>query len=61
MDISALKDLIGSFGFPIIACIFMYFEMSKTRQSHAEEMKLMTEALNNNTNVLERLVAKIGI
>lgn len=61
MDIGTVTSLIGSLGFPIVACIFIYIEMIKTRNNHKEEMDCMVEALNNNTRVLERLVDKLGL
>lgn len=61
MDMNAIQNAIGSFGFPIVACAMMYMEMKETRKSHQEEMKLMTDALNNNTRVLERLEVKMNV
>lgn len=61
MDISVFETAIGSYGFPIVCCAMMYLEMRETRKSHQEEMKLMTDALNNNTRVLERLEVKMNV
>lgn len=66
MDITTLTTLIGSFGFPIVACIGMGWYINKTNKEHREEIRelneehktevsKMTEALNNNTLVLQKL------
>lgn len=63
------QDIIGaitSVGFPIVACGFMGWfvydntkshrqEVEKLNDQHNEEMKSVTQAVNNNTIVLERL------
>lgn len=55
MDINALTSLIGSLGFPIAACIALFWYLNKERDSHDTEIKQVTEALNRNTNVLTEL------
>lgn len=61
---------IDNLGFPIVICIiFVYgikymFDkfMDKSEQEskkHAEEVKAMTDALNNNTLVLQKLCDKL--
>jgi len=71
MDFTAVITAIGSVGFPIVACCAMAFFFSKVNnnyrtdikdlsQQHKEEMAAMTEALNNNTLVIQRLVDKLG-
>lgn len=64
-------NVITSVGFPIFACLalgwFVYFQttqnskqMDVIRKDHKEEVAKMTEALNNNTIALQRLIDKIG-
>lgn len=50
-----LMQLIGSLGFPIAACCAMFYYLQKEQAAHKEEMQLMTEALNRNTDVLIEL------
>lgn len=59
MDVSALTQLVGSLGFPIVACIALYIRMNKQDEMHKEEMNKLTESLNNNTVALNRLVDKM--
>lgn len=63
-------SIISAVGFPIVACIGMAYFFAKVNDSyrsdikemntlHKEEMKTMTEAINNNTIVLQKLVDKM--
>lgn len=56
MDFSGIAQLIGSLGFPIAACIYLFYSMEKERDAHKEEMNKITEALNNNTLVMQQLI-----
>ena len=55
MDINALTTLVGSLGFPIVACGAMFYEMHQQNRRHAEEMEKMSSALENNTLALTEL------
>lgn len=61
-----IMQLIGSYGFPILACIAMAWyvkyttdknreDIKQSRESHKEEMSKITEALNNNTMAVHDL------
>lgn len=51
----AIAQYIGTLGFPIAACIYLFYSLEKERESHKEEMTKVTEALNNNTLVIQSL------
>lgn len=51
--------LISNVGFPIFACIMMFKSMDKEREDHKEESEKWVTALNNNTNVMQKLVEKL--
>lgn len=66
-DISSIMQIIGTLGFPIAACIYLFYSMQKEREQnvaqreadrleHKREMEQMTSALNNNTLVIQKLV-----
>lgn len=55
LDANAVAQLIGSLGFPIVACGAMFWKMNKQDQDHKEEMAKVTEAVNNNTEAIIRL------
>ena len=72
MDVNAITTLIGSFGFPMVACIGMAWyvkyvtdqnkkEVENMRSEHKEEVQKMTEAINNNTVAMQKLVDKIEL
>lgn len=67
MDINSVMTLIGSYGFPILACCAIAWFFYKTTEnyrndlkeinaSHKEEVKAMTDAIANNTLVIQKLV-----
>ncbi len=60
MDVNTIMQIIGSLGFPIVACAALFWQNTKTNEQHKEEMDKMREALDNNTQALIRLAAKIG-
>lgn len=67
MDANTLVTLVGSLGFPIVACIAMGWFSAKVNENyrndikelqstHREEVKAMTDAINNNTLVIQKLI-----
>ena len=55
MDITDFTTLISSVGFPIVACIAIFWQMNKQSENHKTEMDRLTEALHNNTVALSEL------
>ena len=64
--IQLIASLVSSIGFPIVCCgILMYYvkytrdkdseKISEIEAQHQEETNKLTEALNNNTVVIQRL------
>mgnify|MGYP002522947283 CR=1 FL=1 len=71
MEAQVLIQLVGSLGFPIVACCGMAYFFAKTNTSYREDMKeasarhkdeidKLSEAINNNTKALELLIQKLG-
>ena len=71
MDVNSIVTIISSLGFPIVACVGMGWfvkyttdlhnkDIKEERGSHSAEVKQITEAINNNTIVMERLVDKLN-
>ena len=52
MSANEIVQLIAQIGFPIVCCIFMWIYITQCQ-------KETTEAINNNTKLLEKLVEKI--
>ena len=59
MDINAVSTAISTLGFPIVMCGAMFCYMLKEKDAHKEEMKSVTEALNNNTLILQKLCDRL--
>lgn len=65
-----IVTIISTLGFPIVACLGLGWyvkymsdqnstEVKEMRQEHQAEVQKMTEALNNNTLAIQRLVDKM--
>lgn len=70
MDANTLITLIGSLGFPIVACVAMGWFFAKVNDNyrndikeinatHKDEVKAMTEAIQNNTLVIQKLIDEL--
>ena len=70
MDFTSLAQIVGTLGFPIVACCAMaYFfarvndnyrnDIKEIQAYHKEEIAGMTEAINNNTLVIQKLVDRM--
>ena len=59
MDIQAILTAISTVGFPIVVAGAMFWKMNKQDEDHKEEMGKVTEAINNNTVALLKLIDKL--
>ena len=55
MDGQVILNAINTVGFPIVMCIILLYVVNKQNEEHKEEMSKITEALNNNTLVIQHL------
>jgi hypothetical protein len=66
MDVNALMQAVGTVGFPIVCAICMGWyikystdrnreDIAKLNEQHKNEMSEVTQALNNNTLVIQHL------
>lgn len=60
MDVSTITSLVSSIGFPIVMCGALFWKMNKQDEQHKEEMDKVTEALNNNTIALTKLIDSVS-
>lgn len=71
MDANVIITMVGSLGFPIVACIFMAIFFNKVNENyrqdikelssnHRDEMEKVTEAINNNNSLLERILDRLN-
>lgn len=59
MDPNAIVDFIASTGFPISMCLIVCFYVYTKDKSHKEEIDKLSEAVNNQTTNIQRLIDKI--
>lgn len=60
MDIQTITTVITTVGFPIAVCIICFWYINKQTEIHKEETKALTDAINNNNVLLQRLLDKLG-
>ena len=60
MDVNSIVQIISQIGFPIAVCLICFWYIKKMQDDHKEEMNKMSEAIHNNTMVMQKLVDKIG-
>lgn len=61
MDITQIGTLIGTLGFPIVACIGIFWYMMKQDERHSEEIKELREVVEKNTIALTKLCDRMGV
>lgn len=54
MDITTISQLVGSLGFPIVCCYFMYKYINTT-------MKDFTNTMSENTKMLTKLYERLDV
>lgn len=70
MDANTIMAMVGSLGFPICACVFMGVyvrsnnenfrnDVKEMSMNHKTEMDKISEAINNNTLVIQKLIDKL--
>ena len=55
MDFTEMGQLIGTLGFPIVACCVVFWYLQKESENHKQEMFSMRDAVNANTSVIAEL------
>lgn len=70
--VNLIINAISSLGFPIVMCCLLFWKMDKQDKDHKEEMEKhdkvnaeatqkVTEAVNNNTIALQKLIDKLSM
>lgn len=60
-DMQEIVTIITNLGFPIAVCIMMAMYIRELTNKHQSETKEFTEALNQNTIVLQKLCDKLDV
>lgn len=61
MDINVIMQAIATVGFPIVMCVMLLWYIKQQSETHKEESKMFTEALNKNTLALQKLCDKLEV
>lgn len=56
---NSFVSAISTVGFPCVICLIMIYVIWKIEENHRGEMHEITEAINNNTTALVKLIDKI--
>ena len=59
MDFTTIVSAVSAVGFPIVFCLILYKTMLDQNRQHKEESNKLTEAIHNNTLVIQKLVDKL--
>lgn len=60
MNIQDIVTAISTVGFPIVMCGALFWYMIQQREAHKSEMQELTNAVTNNTLVIQKLIDKLG-
>lgn len=60
MDAQVITTIINNVGFPIATFFVCAWYINKQSDAHKEEISNITDAINNNTIALTKLVDKLG-
>lgn len=60
MEINEVITAVTTVGFPIVAYGALFWYILTKDKAHADETKAMTEAINNNTIALQKLLDEFG-
>lgn len=60
MDFGSITQAISSLGFPIAVCLICFWYINKREEQNKAEIDKLSEAVNNNTLVMQKLVDRLG-
>ena len=60
MDFGSITQVISTLGFPIAVCLICFWYINKREEQHKAEIDKLSEAVNNNTIVMQKLVDRLG-
>ena len=59
MDVSAIIQAISTVGFPIVMCLLFMYYIKYINDQHKDEIDKLSQSLNNNTLVMQKLLDKL--
>ena len=60
MDFQIIVQFISTLGFPIAVCLICFAYINKKDEQQKEELKQLSDAIENNTKIMEKLYERIG-
>lgn len=60
MDIDVIAGLFSNLAVPVACLTVTFYLWNKEREDHKQEQKELTQAIANNTLVMQKLVDKLG-
>ena len=60
MDFNTVTQFISTLGFPIAVCLICFWYINKREEQHKDEVNKLSEAVHNNTLVMQKLVDRLG-
>lgn len=60
MDVSEIIQAISTVGFPIVMCLLFMYYIKYINDQHKDEIDKLSQSLNNNTLVMQKLLDKLG-
>ena len=60
MDIDVISGLFANLAVPVACLAVTFYLWNKEREDHKQEQKELTQAIANNTLVMQKLVDKLG-
>ena len=60
MDVQVLIQSISTVGFPIVMCLLSMYYIKYVNDQHKDEINKLSESINNNTLVMQKLLDKLG-
>lgn len=59
MDVETILQMIGSVGFPIVACGALFYQMNKENEMHREEMNAFKDTINELRTAIVELTVRL--
>lgn len=60
MDVSAIIQAVSTVGFPIVMCLLFMYYIKYINDQHKDEIDKLSQSVNNNTLVMQKLLDKLG-
>lgn len=61
MDANTIQQLISNLGFPIVACVALYYMNMKTTETYNKTMEDMRDTINKNTETMQNILEHLKV